>query len=503
MSQYHLTGHEQLTPSIAAFMAVAALGAYPGEAFLREVLTDDRILLRMHEFKGAIDDEIAYLMSLPEYVWVRMSTLVDDGYSAEELKDQTLKCAFVSSAYIQKETFAPLEREPYSLSQGDISVNLHELMRRNEAALDPVTRQVQELLAVGHVSVERMARAFCLLREMPFSVHMVEQAHGAAACLMKYHETYAERLLRARALICQSKPLFTVDADHRYEVKLRKKLGELDADLAEGPRHMSGFACFFSEYSKSPTSRSPPAAQGPRAKMSRAAVLYNALLPRERQSFESRADDAARSRCEQLSAERDEVLAQLQLCQDRRKLDITTCGLVNQVRSCKFSEEKQRRVFDRFTSLHDEGVFGSQLEKRELVAPFAPSADEQIMIRDLAEPFAPVLPSLPWLVPHMCRNRDRFQGVALTKGSPDAEVAWLFLFAHQRPFEAEFLELRRRPRVLTLGSGPGSRRTAALGLKTYDFLPLRHISSDMLDIGDDDEVFVLTGSIGSGPGATP
>jgi hypothetical protein len=89
VSQYHLAGHEQLVPCILGFMAVAAVGAYPAESFLKEPFVDDRILRRKVFFRATIDDEVRRIMSLPNYVWIRLGALVGGSYDARRLKDMT------------------------------------------------------------------------------------------------------------------------------------------------------------------------------------------------------------------------------------------------------------------------------------------------------------------------------------------------------------------------------------------------------------------------------
>jgi hypothetical protein len=316
---------------------------------------------------------------------------------------------------------------------------------------------------------------------------------------MKYHETYGERLLRSRGLICQTKALFTPDVDDRREVKLTKVLKDIESWLARPHQRASGFSAFyakFSNYAAAAAYQQPGA--GARGVMVAASVLRNKFNIRQTAYYEALADREAARQATILNEKRSELQAQVQICIDRRTKDISENGLVDQVEICMCADGKQQQFMDRINSLKDEGVFAAELEQRELSAPLAPSAEEQELLIEFAQPFVTPLPMLPWFVPHICRQRDRFQGVVFSHDSPEAQVAYLFLYAHQRPFEAEFLVLRRRPRVLRLGQGGGPlRQVVPLGQKTYDYMPLEHISSHKLPFGEDDNIWVVTGSLPS------
>lgn len=492
--QFHLAGHEQLVPHIAGFMVVAALGAYPAEAFLKEVLADDRILRRLCEFRAALEEETVYISSLPVYVWSRLAAMADGSYDASELRDLTAQCAMISGAYIERETLAPLEQEPFRFSQGDTHARLQELIN-SEPSSDPTTRKVQFLLQSGLAPIARVARAFTLLREMPFSVHMVEQAHGLGACLMKYHERYGESLLRARGSICQQKPLFVADPDDRHEMSLRQRLASLQRKVGATPGRGSGVRAFVSHFSKTAEGKALAASQGRggQAMLARAAQLYAQMSGAEHARWDAREAQRARLAKELASEEAEELQQRIWICERRKKLELEANGLPNQVRSCRYPRERQQSIADEFEALGQHTSFETTLRKREFAAPCAPTPEEQDFILDRAQPFTTPPDILPWFAPHICRNRDRFHGVALACGSPDALVVYLFLYAHKRPFQAMFLELRRRPRTLPVPHRQAIGSMEPSGLKAYDYMPAKYVSAHLLPIDKDEDLFVLPG----------
>jgi len=492
VNQYHLGGHEQLVPSVLVFMAVAAVGAYVGESYQEELFQDDRILKRRRELEDTIKEEIDYIASLPDSLWDRLSCCIDGACDGTELKHKALNCAMITSAYINRETFAALDEEPLCLAVGNVEANLEALAARQDPARDVVTRQVQDLLKEGSISIARMARAFRLLRETPLTTNLVEQAHGQGACLMKYHETYGERMLRARALVCQIKPLFTASADERRELKLRSKLEASEVQLARAPKRASGFSGFFQQLSRS-TDRTAYCERGTggRGSLVHAATLYNQLSVHEQLRCGRLADEFARSREAELRETCDDLREELFLCEERRARDTEANGLTNHVKSYHFCQDRQQYFLDRMADLKTEGISVLYLEQREVLAPRAPLPEQQLRIIEDAQQFSTQLPCLPWFGPHICWNRDRFRAVALVAGSPQAEDGYLFLYAHQRPLEAEFLHIRRRPLVLRIHDA--AWQFAPPALHTYDYLPLEHVALDKLPFRDDDELFVIAG----------
>ena len=248
VSLFDLKGHDSLTPAALRTMCVAAIGSRPAESFMQEVMDDDRLLRRLAVYKSAFEDELTYMSDfVSDYAWERVAAM--GGMPVADLKHSAMVCGLISKAYVHKETFAIIEGEPWCLTQGDIVQNLKGLVAWDSEPRDVVTSRVKGAVASGLVSFERMARALTLVREMPWSTNVVEQSHGSAACLMKFHELYSEQLLAARALVCQMKPLFCVPADQSYEARLRVRLDSVEAKIAK-PGPSSSFVAFFTDYSQ-------------------------------------------------------------------------------------------------------------------------------------------------------------------------------------------------------------------------------------------------------------
>ena len=70
VSDYFLHGFSRLSQTVKRYVATAAAATRPGEAFLLEVLRDDRLSRRVSDVHGAFNEELLYLESLAQDVWV-------------------------------------------------------------------------------------------------------------------------------------------------------------------------------------------------------------------------------------------------------------------------------------------------------------------------------------------------------------------------------------------------------------------------------------------------
>ncbi len=67
------------------YLAVAAFSCYPGETFLSEIMSDDRVSRQSAEPKNALQGELQHLSDLPMYAWSRMALHVAWEFEASEL----------------------------------------------------------------------------------------------------------------------------------------------------------------------------------------------------------------------------------------------------------------------------------------------------------------------------------------------------------------------------------------------------------------------------------
>jgi len=104
VSMHRLGGVNKLTSNATEFVTMAALGAYPSDAILTELLEDGRAVSRLGHLQGCLDDEIHWLAILPWPVGALLGSAVGEGEGAppppRELRSNTLAAAHTSAAFI-------------------------------------------------------------------------------------------------------------------------------------------------------------------------------------------------------------------------------------------------------------------------------------------------------------------------------------------------------------------------------------------------------------------
>ena len=222
VSMYYLTGFTFATFQVRRFLAVAAVASYPSEAVLLEILKDDRVLSRTTELQALLEERLRYIEDLPVYCWTRLFRMLgptEDGYTINDLRHDTLHSAHISMAYVFSKLFYIVQIRPFNLTQGNILGNLEKLRKEPLGEItDPLTRQIWELMHGGE-SIYYLMRCLELLRDTACTTNLVEQNHASGALLMRDHQTYGERTLRARSTIHQSRDIFS---DSAFQKALEK-----------------------------------------------------------------------------------------------------------------------------------------------------------------------------------------------------------------------------------------------------------------------------------------
>ena len=133
---------------------------------------------------------------------------------------------FRGVAYNYKESFALLERCPYSLTQGDLKTNIRNLSAA-EPVKDLVAGKLQMALQCDQVDGE-VFQVLRLQRDCPCSTGIWEKGHKVGALLSGEHKLYSTGMLTARSLVCQAERLLNPGPDDKFEGKLRLELNALE-----------------------------------------------------------------------------------------------------------------------------------------------------------------------------------------------------------------------------------------------------------------------------------
>ena len=245
---YHmwLRGHEKSTFIVRRFFVVAAVCSLVVEAVHSKIMADDRFLKFGEEYRSEVPRQLQAISDMPLLVWHRLCSVVKGSCKWYELRSWCQSAACTSAAFLEREVFAELGSEPFSLTQGCVEANLRSLRARDLGdVVDETSLKIRKLLAMGYDET-RIIRALELLRESACTVNTSEQSHGSGAVLSKYHE-YSAATLVHRAGLHKLRSLFLPDQHERAVRVLLAKVSRLDALR---PERVTGRHLYFQSLAK-------------------------------------------------------------------------------------------------------------------------------------------------------------------------------------------------------------------------------------------------------------
>lgn len=147
-----------------------------------------------------------------------------------------MQAALTSQGYVNKEVFSYVQQHPFSLAVGDVAANVQQLAEQAGAISDSTTQQLRILLDLG-VPSEKIVVALALLREAPFSIGIVEEAHASGAVLMRDHQQYSEKSLLRRIMIQQARCLASPSKEDTQGTKAGSR-GSMPAESCAGQAYV-------------------------------------------------------------------------------------------------------------------------------------------------------------------------------------------------------------------------------------------------------------------------
>ena len=484
ISLYHLNGFDKASREVRTFYAVASISPVSAEAFVLELLQDDRFLKRADELWELIEEEFRFVLSLSAYYWDRVASFVAPDMTGRELRVTSIRCCITTCGYLHWDSFQVIRRYPWSLTQGDIGANLIALEAAPiEDIREPTTRRIKRSLRLG-VSLGEACSALEHIRDtLSCTTTLVEEGHGTGACLMKEHEQYIESTLCSRAVIHQGRALFAVHRGRQFQERIEAKIQALEACTPKvGGRHM--FVRMLAKQGGSVAGLGARSQQLCRDRMVRVSGGFGNLLPRDRLAL----DFARQENYRRSSIASDDVAhlrALLQLHRARSRAELDSVGRVNHVSSFRFTDLETSELMDRYNR-HVQTVPKNALRRLAVESPDVPPAAHQALF--IAEARALGLAERiqqPWWVRHVAANRVAFEDCAIVDRL-DLDVAYYVSVAIQRPYAVSFLRMRRLPNVLpAYGSPEVEARQLPLHHRKYSYLPLDFVVGDLVQIEAD------------------
>ena len=242
VSEYHLGGFERLSDQVLQYAITTAAGSYPMENFILSLLNDDRLLKCLPELEEDIQEEMHYLQTLPEGVWMRLAGLSPE-LSAPALQSTVLMAAQTSIAYLQDKTLSQARELKGSLTLGNIDFNLHQLAVLTVPPSESVASKIWHLMRAGYCQ-KQLHDAVRLFQEVPWSTQGVECSHGSLSSIHKYHPQYGLATLAGRAMLHQARALFSTDPTTAGLQRRQQQLEKLQRSMS---RSVSARNVFLAE----------------------------------------------------------------------------------------------------------------------------------------------------------------------------------------------------------------------------------------------------------------
>ena len=102
-STYLLGGWRRLQGDRLTFVATLSVVSRISDALLTAVMEDGRVVRTIEDLKGIAEEEIAWVVQLPQAVYEKLASVCD--LCPDELRDVCLSAAHVNIAFVQQRVF--------------------------------------------------------------------------------------------------------------------------------------------------------------------------------------------------------------------------------------------------------------------------------------------------------------------------------------------------------------------------------------------------------------
>lgn len=222
LSKYHIRGFTRLSPRAKKMMVLVSCCGRVSEHFVEAVLQDDRLPMRIAAIDEQMSKDVRSVQAIPDPVYVLFSGLC--GSTAPALRDEVAEMTLTQAGYIQAR-LREVRLPPWSLVGGDVSAKLQRF-RDGPPPTEQTSLKLFKLLRMG-VSEPLLMQGIQMLSECPWTTKLVEQPHASVKSLMSAHSMYGVDTMMARAMIMQSRPLFTRDSDETKTKTIRLRVARL------------------------------------------------------------------------------------------------------------------------------------------------------------------------------------------------------------------------------------------------------------------------------------
>ena len=199
-SQYHLQSFSRCDEHVMRYAVVAGVSSFGLDSLMSLVLEDDRLCAQVSNIRDILVNELTWIEDLPDLCWHRLASMVGARCLPLSLRNAVLTSMHIGCGYVDQKLLQPLSSPPWSLAHGDHNAGLEALTSENIQTVDDCSWKIKQLLEVGY-DKQKIRSGLNMLLEVSWSSLAVEQAHGSAAVLHRYHPQYGCPFLASRTLV--------------------------------------------------------------------------------------------------------------------------------------------------------------------------------------------------------------------------------------------------------------------------------------------------------------
>eukprot|EP00971_Amphidinium_carterae_P227876 4519909-Amphidinium_carterae.1 len=437
-SEYYLGGYRRLTPQHKTMLLRIAMASYPADAFLAEVLEDDRLNRSSARYSEAVLDEIVYLANVDLQVWQMLAGISQGVVEPELLRSDCLHAALVIQAFIRDKALSQLESMPFTLAHMSPEVAIETLKSPSDIEYDLVTMKLRALIRLGAVlsySEALIHDAIALLKEISVTTLVVEQAHASATVMRRQHLLYQKEVLCCRAFMHTIRSLFSPSIEETRQATL---LHRADQIKSKQPQKINGKGIFMRDFfAAARVARMGTSKQNREQRQALFAEVgrrFSALPLSERLRYEAAAESEQQASINKLEDELAHVHAQMQLQQERRATALMLDGTPMRLSAARLTQDELVALDRKWQSWSIRGSALDEVRAHSMRSPHVPEMariaelDLQVIVNDTPPP-------LPQWLREICSLRKHTSGAVLRVVESEEHHYYWVLYASLSPYK--------------------------------------------------------------------
>ena len=495
----HMRGYTQGTAEVRALLVAAAFVPRPAETVLLEVHEDDRLLKHCQQYQLEGDEEYAYLVSLPQYVWRRLARIVGGGANPDELRRSVLQCSLGTLAYMYKDVWYPLEVEPLKHFVGNLEQNLDAIGA--EPSIDLITRKIKFAKDI-HVPRGKLLAGMEVAQELGFTINLSEQNHVGVANVLDKHPTVTSEVLCSRSICHQASQHMGVSAHLKARSRVSQSITRAQNAMGKTRNAYNEFIARESKASKRDESLAHLTAfERQQVVVARASGKYKEVSHRERLQLQVGAKKKTCKEDEKLQGEIDRLEEALRL-HDMRAVDSKESAFVNHTDAMRFTDEDLATMAEKWRQLKRRSTVSvKSLRENQRASPQVPEIETQILLENTWEDLGEQRLPVPRWCRVLCYYRSYFgRSIWFQPGDSEHVSYYMPVIMSQQPTIAVFLVLQRLPRSFPAVDDPAypAWQLPPRHQERFSFLPLRWRLSPFVPFRDGEPIFLYQNAVNEG-----